>query len=419
LNGRGRADISRPRLFGKDPMIAISPAAGAPASSPDKSKAAILVGRCDVRLWGLTPYERCRRALARCGIDDIGIDGAPPPDAASFLLLRTDFVIDEILIEALAATPDTLLMPALHDGRRTAVAAHVAGAPTPELAALLRRETATAAEAAAFGLELVGPAELGGTYNQALQKQAVPYVLPLVDQPARAVERQMFDAASEGITDFVTKWLWPWPAFWASRWFAARRVAPIFVTVASLLLVLLAILLFEARLFGMGLVAAWLMAFFDSVDGRLALVTVATSRIGRILHDGIHLLHPPLWYLAWFYGLASASAPGQTLLLAGSAWVCIVGYVIARLLEGVFRWRFGFSMQAWRRLDSVFRLFAAGGNPNLVLLTLCTLSGRPDNGLHAVAAWTLLSLAFHVVRTGQAFRRRRAGLPVESWRAAA
>jgi len=400
-------------------MTATSPAAGAPASSPDKSKAAILVGRCDVRLWGLTPHERCRRALARCGIDDIRIDGAPPPDAASVVMLRTDFVIDEALIKALAATPETLLMPALHDGRRAAVAAHVAGPPAPELAALLRRESATAAEAAAFGLELVGPAELGGTYNQSLHKQAVPYVLPLVDQPARAVERQMFDAASEGITDFMTRWLWPWPAFWASRWFAARRVAPILVTVASIVLVLLAILLFEARLFGMGLVAAWLTAFLDSVDGRLARVTLATSRIGRIFHDGIHLLHPPLWYLAWFYGLAAAAAPGQTLLLAGSAWVCIAGYVIAHLLEVVFRWRFGFDLQAWRRLDSAFRLFAAGHNPSLALLTLCTVFGRPDNGLHVVAAWTLLSLAFHTVRIGQAFRRRRAGLPVESWLAAA
>src|SRR5215468_8950639 len=147
--------FSRPRLLGKEPMTATSPAAGPPASSPDKSQAAILVGRCDVRLWGLTPQERCRRALARSGIDDIRIDGAPPPDAASVVLLRTDFAIDETLIKALVATPETLLMPALHDGRRAAVAAHVAGAPTPELAALLRRETATAAEAAAFGLELV------------------------------------------------------------------------------------------------------------------------------------------------------------------------------------------------------------------------------------------------------------------------
>jgi phosphatidylglycerophosphate synthase len=200
-----------------------------------------------------------------------------------------------------------------------------------------------------------------------------------------------------------------------TRWCAARRISPNLVTLASLVFVLLALLLFAQGQFAIGLVAAWLMTFLDTVDGKLARVTLTASKIGNVLDHGIDLLHPPFWYVAWFYGLATAAAPGQTLVLAGSAWIAVIGYVIGRLQEGLFLWRFGFEMHAWRRLDSAFRLFTARRNPNLVLLTVCVAFGRADLGLHAVAAWTVLSLAFHFVRIGQAFGRRRAGRTIESW----
>jgi len=383
--------------------------------SSARPQTAVLVGHCDLRLWSLSPEQRYRRALARNGIRDVSTEASPPADGGPVVLFRADYLLEESLIKALVETPDTLLIAESSAGRSIAVAAHVAGERAADIAALLSREALSAADAAALGLEVVGPDALGSGYNQVLRKRADLYALSLREHPAIALERRMFRNAYKGITDFVTKWLWPWPAFWATRWCAARRISPNLVTAASFLLVLLALWLFAERYFVAGLVAAWLMTFLDTVDGKLARVTLTSSKLGNVFDHGIDLLHPPFWYLAWFYGLAQDAPMGQTLLLAGAAWTAVIGYVIGRLQEGFFLWRFGFEMHAWRPLDSLFRLFTARRNPNLALLTAGVIAGRPDLGLHAVAVWTVLSLLFHFVRIGQALRQRRSGRSVGSW----
>ena len=54
-------------------------------------------------------------------------------------------------------------------------------------------------------------------------------------------------------------------------------------------------------------------------------------------------------------------------------------------------------------------------NPNLVLLTLATLLGRPDLGILAVAAWTAFGCVEQAVVTAQAALARRRGGPLRSW----
>jgi hypothetical protein len=71
-------------------------------------------------------------------------------------------------------------------------------------------------------------------------------------------------------------------------------------------------------------------------------------------------------------------------------------------------------MHTWTRFDSLFRLITARRNPNLIILTVATLAGRPDLGIVAVAVWTLVSMLVHTVRLVQAARQRRHG-PLHSW----
>lgn len=389
-------------------------------SPPERPPTAILVNRCDIRLWSLPQEERLRRALARAGVTDLRTEGeAPAASAASFILLRTDFLLEDSLIKALVRTPDCLLVATLPDGARAAVAAHVSAQVLQRALGLLRQPQSTPNDLASVDLAITSPAELGSAYDQALRRRAVPFALPLSADTQRAAEWQMFRAAYKGVTDFVTKWLWPWPAFWITRWCAARGLSANLVTAASLLLVLIAIWLFARGYFAVGLVAAWLMTFLDTVDGKLARVTLTASRIGNVFDHGIDLLHPPFWYVAWYFGLAASATPIQELLLAGAVWTAVIGYVVGRLQEGFFLWRHGFEIHAWRRLDSAFRLFTARRNPNLAILTVATVAGRPDLGLQAIAVWTLLSLAFHFWRIGQAEQRRSAGQPMRSWLAEA
>jgi phosphatidylglycerophosphate synthase len=47
------------------------------------------------------------------------------------------------------------------------------------------------------------------------------------------------------------------------------------------------------------------MTLLDTVDGKLARVTVASSKFGHVLDHGVDIVHPPFWYLAWGLGLGA------------------------------------------------------------------------------------------------------------------
>jgi phosphatidylglycerophosphate synthase len=189
-----------------------------------------------------------------------------------------------------------------------------------------------------------------------------------------------------------------------TRWLALRGVQPNTITVASWVLAIAAGWLFAVGSFGAGLVLAWLMTFLDTVDGKLARVTLRSSHFGHILDHSLDLLHPPFWWFAWGCGLG---AP-----FAAETWIVVGGYLVGRLEEGLFLLVFAFEMHCWRPIDALFRTITARRNPNLLLLSIGALGGRPDLGLAMVAIWTAASLAFHAVRIAQAFAVRARGQEV-------
>ncbi|HYH19635.1 MAG TPA: CDP-alcohol phosphatidyltransferase family protein [Azospirillum sp.] len=364
---------------------------------------ALIHGGCAVRLWGMTSAERLRRSLARAGVTEV----RSWPDRAvpgwRHLLVRDDHVYDAVLIADLARAANTVLTTEAG----TPVAAVVDAGMVETAAALLTRGGPVPA-----GLRAVGPGTLSSAYNDALRKREAPYLLPLTEETLPAVERRMFAGSYKGVTDLVTKHVWPAPALRVTRWCAAHGVTPNAVTWLSLVLVLLAMAAFWQGWFLSGLVLAWGMTFLDTVDGKLARVTLTSTRLGNVFDHGIDLIHPPFWYWAWIAGLETAGLPLEQagLVLA----VVVGGYVLLRLQEGLFIALFTLEIHVWQPFDSGFRLITARRNPNLILLTLGALAGRPDLGMLAVAAWTVASLLVHTVRIAQALAARRAG-PLVSW----
>lgn len=386
-----------------------------PMQNEEKSPiSACLIGASEARPWGLDAAERLRRALARLGLSGPLQTGDRPPEAGSIIMFRADYVVHEALIKALHRARNTLLVARLSDGRSLPVAAHVDARRAGEIADLLRRHPALTDAEAPADIAVVDPVGLASRYDPALRRRAAPYVLSLTVLTLREVEWRMFAASYKGVTDFVTKWLWPRPAFWVTRWCAAAGIAPNTVTLASLALALLALWYFWIGLFGLGIAAAWAMTFLDTVDGKLARVTLTSSRIGNALDHGIDLVHPPFWYWAWYVGLMRADDSSDIFLMA-AAWTIILGYVVGRAQEGAFLWRFGIEMHAWRPIDSMFRLFTARRNPNLALMTVALALDALVWGFYAVAGWTVLSLAFHFWRLGQAFTSQGAGRAIGSW----
>lgn len=352
------------------------------------------------RFWGMTARQRLERALARAGAS---------VDAAGPVLIRDDFIFDEMLIPALLRQPGFLLTAA--DGEP--VAAHLAQsgqAAGAESALVSGDKNATPAD-----LRRVDSAGLASTYNKSLRRRAPPYLMRVDSMPAVAIERRMFDGAYKGVTDFVTKRLWPWPAFHVTRFCARFGISPNMVTAVSLVLVLLAMGLFWQGQFALGLLCAWGMCFLDTVDGKLARATLRSTPFGNVFDHGIDLIHPPFWYWAWYEGLAAANLGAADGLLDLSLFVVVVGYVGGRLQEGLFTWLHGIEIHIWRPLDSWFREITARRNPNLFILTGAVILGAPREGFILVAAWTIFSFVFHTVRILQASFAKWAGRPPVSW----
>ena len=387
--------------------------AAAPACPPPRLR---VVGSCHVDLWGMDAEERLQRTFRAAGVPP---DAAAEPGAArsGLIFVGADWVLDAGLAKTLARRPGALLTAAGGRGARKRIAlAHLGPGARPDqcrrLADAIGREAAAAAALADLGLEVLDAGSLGIAYNDALRKREPPYVGSLLETPLDEVERRTFGASYKGVTDFVTKWLWPRPARAATRWAARRRITPNAVTAASLVLVLAAMALFAGGQFVAGVLVGWAMTFLDTVDGKLARVTHRASKWGNVFDHGIDLIHPPFWWAAWWWGLGGAAAGAA---LEAAMWVIVAGYVVGRLIEGVFLKAFAIEIHIWRPIDSLVRQVTARRNPNLALLSIAVLFGRPDLGFLAVAAWTVVCLGFHLARLGQALAARRRGHGIASW----
>jgi phosphatidylglycerophosphate synthase len=376
----------------------------------DTPPVACIVGRSPVRLFGLDGAQRLERQLRAAGLPRVIHNGAALPVDGAVQLVRGDYLFDDRTLRDLAASPGTILSVSNRRGT-TMVAAHV-----PAMWAADARALLAGAEPAPVipDVTVRSPNSLSSAYLGKLLKAAPPVLLPISAERAGALERHLFEGSYKGVTDLVTKWLWPVPARWATRWCAGWGITPNGVTGLSLALAVLTALLFMRGALGLGLALAWLMTFLDTVDGKLARVTVTSTQFGHIFDHAIDLVHPPLWYVAWAYGVAGDAAglaPMQAALIA-----IVVGYIAGRLIEGAFEFFLaGFSLFTWEPFDSCFRLITARRNPNLLLLTGFALAGLPRQGLDAVAVWTVVSSLVLAIRVVQAAVARARHRPLRPW----
>jgi phosphatidylglycerophosphate synthase len=364
-------------------------------------------------IWGLTSRQRLMRVLQNAAVTNIVDDiTAVPENNSTVLLFRGDYLFDDRVVNYLVQTPD-IILKTLQGSAGALVAAHVAAAQAVAARDALAKNSAAASLA---GLKTETLETLSVSFQQQLLKFEPPFVLPIKPGNKPVLERRLFDWSYKGVTDLVTKWAWPRPAQWVVGQCVRYGLRPNHVTIIGLLLVILAGLLFAYGWYGWGLLAGWLMTFLDTVDGKLARVTVTSSRFGHYFDHIIDLIHPPVWYILWGLGLGAAQYNFGGLSLGPSFWLIVIGYVVGRLVEGAFlAWLGKFGIFCWRPLDSYFRLITARRNPCLILLTAGVLFGRPDWGLFAVTIWTVTTSLFLIIRLLMAVNARRAAGPIQSW----
>ena len=370
-----------------------------------------IVGESTLTLFGKTLPQRLTVQFARAGLSRTLTPEQARAHSGPLIIVRADAVLDQPLVAGLLGKPGLILLA--NDGR-VPLAAHVDAVHLPAI------ESAFAGGGIPVisGVVARAPGDLDVAFWKALRKRETPYALLVTAENSDAVAWRMFMGTYKGATDLVTKHVWPRPAFTVTKFLAARHVTPNMVTTVAAVATVAAFFLFLKGFFGWGLLAAWAMTFLDTVDGKLARTTLTSSKWGDVFDHGIDLIHPPFWYIAWAIGLA---AWGQALSPAAFWWVTAIilgGYVLQRIFEGIsIKW-LGLEIHIWRRIDTYFRQITARRNPNLILLSLGWLFWRPDLGLLAVAAWTLICLILHALQLLQGLSaKKRAGGSLTSWMA--
>jgi phosphatidylglycerophosphate synthase len=219
------------------------------------------------------------------------------------------------------------------------------------------------------------------------------------------VERKLFASVYKGVTDIVTKYAWPEPALWLTRGAAAMGLSPNAVTIIGLLLTLVAGWQFYVGNLALGMVAAWMMTLLDTVDGKLARVTLTSSEFGNLLDHGNDLIHPPLWWLCLAHGINLAE-PGNPWVWP-ACWTILATYLIGRFLEKGFKARFGFNPFTWEQFDSRFRMVISRRNIILLIMTFGLAVQHPADAFAICAAWSVLSVLIQAGRYAQAIASDR------------
>lgn len=251
-------------------------------------------------------------------------------------------------------------------------------------------------------------------FDEYLRRSTRPLLEPISPENRRQLENELYGNAYRGITDLVTKFVFPKPAKQAVRLCAHLGITPNMVTTTGLALVIVASYCFLNGQYGWGLVAGWCMTFLDTVDGKLARVTVRSSKAGHLFDHVIDLFHPPFWYLFWGMSLQHFE-PVLGMDRYQFYWLIVAAYVTGRMAEGLFALLGHCSIFTWRPVDAWFRLVTARRNPSLIMLTVSAALDRPDWGFAAVALWSAITTLILLLRLAYATTKRISNGPLHSW----
>lgn len=223
------------------------------------------VGSNDARAFGMLARDRACRLAANAGFEC----GDRPEPGRAALIASLAYAYDQAWLTAMAKRPRALLTL---NGK--VVMAHVPEDGDPELVIDVLQSGRTVAGYGQLDAETAKISYYGSG------KRDRPFVLPFDAVHPEPVERAAYDAACKGVTDLLTLYLWRRPAFSLTRWAARSGLSPNFVTCVGAFFCVLAFLLFWRAQYWWGLLASFIFMVLDTVAGKLARVTVTSSKWG-------------------------------------------------------------------------------------------------------------------------------------------
>jgi phosphatidylglycerophosphate synthase len=231
-------------------------------------------------------------------------------------------------------------------------------------------------------------------------RRTVPfYMFRILDRTkATEIQRFLFWSNYKGSTDVFTRYVYP-PLVWLMvRPLARARIHPNLVTLVSILLTFGAVPFFATGHWIIGFAMAYGMSVLDSVDGKLARLTFTDSRLGNFLDHGLDMVHPPIWYVAWAYGLG-LSTQGWTSALGWATIAILAFYVLDRLILKIYPRFFQRGFHTHSKLDATVRSFIARRNINMPVFLLGCIFGLAREAFFLIAAWQIATALYHGIRT--------------------
>lgn len=235
-------------------------------------------------------------------------------------------------------------------------------------------------------------------YVPSLRLTMVPF-MERVQNPAhlRRVDHLMFHRTFKGVIDAVARYGYYHLVRMTTRWLSATTVSPNGLTLLSILGIWAAIPLFAVGQIGWGVASAWAGVLLDSIDGKLARLTVNLSDAMGALEHAAAMPGLGLWFVAlgWWLTDGDLLTVSQTSV---ACWTLVGTFLLDKVLTGGFKSLFGYELFDARPLDSAFHLIAARRNVHLLIVTVGALVDAVDTAFLYMAVGMVLSLTFHAVR---------------------
>ena len=220
---------------------------------------ALVVGESPVKLWYLNSQQRISRQLKQSG--DIALVNSltDVPSDANVLMLSANFLYEVRTLTALLQRQDCLLR---YNDQTQPAAAIIKAADAENLFKAMSAPTPDGTSALPAHLQWLSVKDLDA-FDHQLRKAKPPLLEPITADNGNALESLLYGTSYKGITDLVTKFVWPRPARVGVKICARFGITPNMVTTLGFLLMLWACYLFTQGQFFAGLLAGWFMTYLS------------------------------------------------------------------------------------------------------------------------------------------------------------
>jgi len=303
------------------------------------------------------------------------------PDAC--LALSADLLVDSRVLRALAEH-DVSTFVSVGGGRPEEVAWVYA-------ADVRRHGGGLPARAARLPLSAID------AYAPELRGDAAPYVMRVASaEERRTAWRILLDHVQKRSLDLPGRYFdTPFENALVRR-LARTAITPNQITLLTLLVAAGVAWLFAHGWLRLGVLIALVVGVLDGVDGKLARLKIATSKLGELEHVG-DFFYENAWYLTLASHLSTA-AMAPALWYAGCAFV-LLDLADSLLYLGAER-RTGTMLDELSTFDRRFRAIAGRRNVYVWFFVVGFWTGHPAAAFVAAVAWAAVTVLVHAGRVG-------------------